>query len=217
MKKKTTKPDNDKSAETTKSSSLVLPFWTTNVAGHWEDASYANPYDKVYLGGLEVPGISDLKTSIVNSIDIQKSKGKSGSKIKYNGTELANITVTATIWMPGHITKYQQLLGLIQPGAAKKGLQPNIVPIQHPLAAALGILKVIVKEISSLEISDNGTAKFTIHLIQYEPPKNTKQGSKSNVQFQGSGYERTGAQQTDAERKATGTNAPDQSWKQFAK
>jgi len=218
--KKVTKvtPDNDKSSETTAGTSTSLPFWRANTAALWEDRSYTNPYDKVYLGGLEVPGLSVVKTGVSNSIDVQKTKGKSGSAITYNGTELADVDVTATIWMPRHIDMYQALLKLVQPGAAKKGLEPNVVPIQHPVTAALGILKVVVKELSGFDISGDGSeATFSIKLLQYEPPAPVQKAAvKKNASFQGSTFERTGPQQTDDEKKAV-SSPPSTQWQELGR
>lgn len=185
----------------------VIPFWDNVKSGVlWEDLSPANPYDKVYLGGMEVPGISDVVSTNgrQNDIDVKKTKGKSGSSIKFNGAQLVELEVKVKIWMPRHVEMYQDLVKITDPGIAKKGLEPNVLSILHPKAVALGVTKVIAKSISDLTISEGGTGTFSIKLLQYEPPKGTKPSPKPPPDvFQGSNFDRTGAQQTKAERDAT--------------
>lgn len=149
-------------------------FWDTP-AGYEETLprSQWSPWDIVWLGGRELPGIAQVKKlKVKRKIDKKNGPGRDAATLTHQGYDGAEFDIVLTIWTPDQLTEWDGCRPLIQPVKGKAPSQP--LPIEHPLCAEYGVGTVYVEEITDDEGKVRGSREITIAVTEWLPkPKNT--------------------------------------------
>src|SRR5688572_2539594 len=98
-----------------------LPFWDAEDA----DAEGLTPWDKLQLGGEQLPGMVRLKAATSHDFDIKKPKGKRKAKAKDSGDKPSTPEFEWLVWTREQWKEAQRLIPLLspeKPGAAKSPL-----------------------------------------------------------------------------------------------
>ncbi len=147
-----------------------LPFW--------DDFKDSSPWDMLALGEHVLPGSWTVDATCERELDVKKSKGKDGGRVKDCGYKAGEITfvgklggrdleVTREQWR-----EMQRVLEALHP--RKKGGPRNPLAASHPALAVMGITTVYIKSIRAPEISD-GIMTLRIDAMEWVPePKKAK-------------------------------------------
>jgi hypothetical protein len=156
---------------------VTAVFWDSSGGGYEELVTVydRSDWDKLYLGGMLLPGIASLEGGDVSrKIDIKNAKGQDGATITHNGYEPAKPSFKLTLAGPAQWSLYEQILPLIAPKLGKPPSAP--LRCEHPALAVHGIDQVLVEKVSLLKAGQvPGTKEVTISLVQWVPqPKKAK-------------------------------------------
>jgi hypothetical protein len=116
------------------------------------------------------PGVAKIKgAGSPRDWDIRKGYGFSGASLVFTGTSLSEFDVDIFIWEPEHWLLWEAFSALLTNPPPPPGVLPTSLAIDHPLLNKKPwlITKVVVKDISSWEVSDLGLWSLSIKFIQY--------------------------------------------------
>jgi hypothetical protein len=155
-----------------------------------QGAIYAtNPWDTLWLGGEQLPGICRVKCEPTIQIDTKKHKGADGANITLLGYLPGPVQVDVEIWTSAQWATLKRLLKELiwrKPGKAdaiageamrigftreQAMLFASALEIRHPSLKPLGVENVVVTGVSTLEDGRATDSKvMRIKCIQYSPP-----------------------------------------------
>lgn len=179
------------------------PWWTSD----------PESWDRVVLGGVELPGVcsvEDLK--VAGRWDIKEAPGTDGAIETYKGYTPAAMRVRVRMWTEQQWDLWQAALLKFRPRPGKES--PGAFDIIHPATAAWGISAVIVTDIAGPSPGDPaGVIEFVLECREYfaPPKKNTtgtasssKGGPGAKEKAIGNGMDRPGSgpSSSDREKKA---------------
>jgi hypothetical protein len=190
------------------------PFWDKVTDGYEEIRGARSEADILYLGNgsgwAPVPGIADVKATVAQKLNIQKSKGRDGSTIIDEGRDAAKVTITVTLWTPEQWSEFQEILSRYWRNFGKLPTSPeerqsgttrtneNAVSVSHWCLQMLKIFTVVIQEISSPEPGPvAGAMKVTIKAVEYAPTSakvtTRKVAGKANKVGLSDGFQQAGA------------------------
>ncbi len=122
---------------------------------------------------LASPGVCTIKgAGSPRTWDIRKGYGYTGASLVFTGTSLSEFDVDITIWEPEHWALWEAFSVLLTNPPPPPGVLPVSLSIFHPILNKKPWLidKVVVKDVSSWDVSDSGRWTTTIKFIQYRKP-----------------------------------------------
>jgi len=139
-----------------------IPFWYDEAGG--------SPWDRLQLGKHVMPGVWSIEATCERDINVKKSKGKDGARMKDRGYQPASITLTGKLSTQEEWEALQRILPELHP--RKKGGKRNQITAQHPALALMGLSEIYVKSIKAPTVAD-GVMTLPIEAIEYtaEPKK----------------------------------------------
>jgi len=144
--------------------------------GGGELATYE--WDTIYLGGVRWPGIASVSgKGIARRIDVKRSKGSDGARLKDEGNDPAEFSISIMIYNQGDWVELQQLLPTVSP--RRPGGPRSPIGVIYPSLQVLGITTCYIKAVPVFAL-DKTTQQLTVTLecIEWIPrPKPVKKGS----------------------------------------
>lgn len=131
---------------------------------HWDEAP--DEWDRLVIGRNVMPGVWDVEFSCKRQVDVKKSKGKDGGRIKDEGYANPIIELNGKIATAEQWAKLQQILPTLHP--KKKGSARETYGIAHPKTKLLGISTVYLTEIRAPQLS-KGILSITITCVEFTP------------------------------------------------
>ncbi len=132
----------------------------------------------IILSGMGIslasPGVAVIKgAGSPREWDTRKGYGYSGASLVFTGTSLSEFDVDILIWEDAHWVQWEAFAVLLTNPPPPPGVIPISLGIDHPILNKKPwlITKVVVKDVSSWEVSDTGLWNCTIKFIQYRKPK----------------------------------------------
>jgi hypothetical protein len=137
-----TKQHGTQATSTIATGSTGAPFWG-NAPRSWQ---------KVRLGGLELPGTASVTGSVRQRYDKKKVPGKGGATYTVLGTEPGKVEIVLTLWTDEQFEDYQRLVPLFRPPKTKtKRKAGTPLTIEHPNCTLYNIKAVVVMEAGMAE------------------------------------------------------------------
>jgi hypothetical protein len=166
-------------------------FWLSDQDGI-EGKDYPdNPWDRVRLGGVYLPGVSTVKGLPTLSFDKKKAGGVDGATITVNGYLPGPIDVECRMWTPSQWKLFQdnvapRIWRLPNKDSRKIPGDALAMDISHPSLDVWKISSVIVLGVSVVETSEPGVKVVKIKCVQHVPTKaksqtKTAKASASNA------------------------------------
>lgn len=125
-------------------------------------------WDRVYLGGLALPGIAVVRGSAKRRTDKKRRSGVNGARVTHLGWDASELKITVRIWTAEQLDALQPMMGNFKP---KSGKAPKPVDVYHPGLALLGIHTVEVLEVTFLERVAPDQFETTITCIEFASKK----------------------------------------------
>lgn len=119
-----------------------------------------------WTGKVEVVGAADLR-----EWEKVKGQGTAGATTKYAGEGLAEFGVRFYCWEPEHFDAFERD---VRPQLAKPkaNVKPKAVEVDYPELAKIGVRRVVVVQVGTLEIADDsGLYFYLVSFMQFRPPK----------------------------------------------
>ena len=123
-------------------------------------------WDRVYLGGLALPGIAVVRGSAKRRTDRKRSSGVNGARVTHLGWDASELKITVRIWTAEQLDALQPMIGNLKP---KSGKAPKPVDVYHPALALLGVHTVEVLEVTLPERVGPDQFETTISCIEFVP------------------------------------------------
>jgi hypothetical protein len=139
---------------------------------HWFEDS--NAWDTLTLGPHQMPGIWTVDGPIKRAIDVKKSKGQDGARLKDEGQEPGGFDIVGKLVSKEDWDKLQVIMPDLHP--KKLGGEREATAIDHPATSLIGIEFIYINEIYTPTI-DNGILMVRMHAFQWTktPPVKKKQ------------------------------------------
>lgn len=142
----------------------------SNTIPHWEDAP--EEWDRLTIGSNVMPGVWDIDFSCRRGIDVKKSKGKDGARLKDEGYSPPIIELIGKIATREQWESLQSIIPTLHP--KKKGEARKQYGIGHPKTRLLGISQVYITEVKAPSLV-KGIMTIVLNAIEYVPvPKVVK-------------------------------------------
>ena len=128
---------------------MSAPFWDVDAAAGYVELSDPadNPWDAPVVGGVVLPGISEVDCTPEMELDVKKSKGKDGGTITFHGRKPAQVTIRTYLWTPEQWSDWQsRVLPTLWPVLSKK--DPQALDFRYPATEALGVRSIAVVSVS---------------------------------------------------------------------
>lgn len=136
----------------------TIPFW----------ADDSDSWDICVLGGFELPGLSDVKTSTPSAIDKKKPTGGNGATLTFQGEEPCPVEIKVRIWTRTHWAEWVKLAPFLRKRPGKGAPEP--FDIGHPKTAFWKIRSVLIEDRSGPDKVAPGVYEITLKCIEYFPP-----------------------------------------------
>ena len=142
---------------------------------HWDVDGGWVAWEKVSLGGFELPGLVDVGGSKSRKVDIKEVKGSDGATITDNGYEPAKVTIDLRIRTPEELATWELVFRVIDP--RRKGATSEPWSIAHPAVNMIGITSIFVQTIDVPKLS-NGVLSIKLQCVEWFPgPKKQRAGA----------------------------------------
>lgn len=139
---------------------MGAPFWFDN----------PRPWDNPTIGGMEFPGISEVKVRTVRDIDKKKSPGSTGATITVLGANPAEGEIVVTVWEKDQLATLERIMSVLMPKTGKNKVEP--FEIVHPKLKMHNVSKVIISEVDGPNpASLRGAMQVTFKFIEYRAPR----------------------------------------------
>ncbi len=141
----------------------------------WDDGADGDAWSVVWLGGELLPGLAEVTTAPSRDIDVQKSSGSDGARLKDTGYQPAEVTIALRMSSQEQLQAWEALLPSLHPRRPGGLRQP--LAIQHPNPNSFGVVNVYPKKISAPPPVD-GVWTVTIECLEWFPgPKKAPKAS----------------------------------------
>lgn len=137
-------------------------------------------WDRVVLGGVEIPGLASVEdVKVSGRWDIKEAPGTDGAIETYKGYTPASWRIRVRLWTEEQWDLWQAALLKFRPRPGKA--TPGAFDIIHPATAAWGISSAIVTEVTGPSPGDpDGVLEFILECREYfAPPKKNATGTAS--------------------------------------
>jgi len=135
-------------------------------------------WDTIYLAGVRWPGIASVSgKGISRRIDVKRSKGSDGARLKDEGNDPGEFSISIMIYNQGDWIELQRLLPSVSP--RRPGGPRSPIGVIYPSLQVLGITACYIKGVPVFSL-DKGTQQLTVSLECIEwiaRPKPVKKGS----------------------------------------
>lgn len=142
--------------------------------GYWDDPD--GPWDRLYLGGVAMPGAWKVEADCERDIEVKKSKGSDGANTTDHGYTPASITLVGTLWTAKQWVALQKVLPNLHP--RQKGGPRHPVVAVHPALAVMNISTIYVKRMGAPSVGDRGECEFRIECVEWNKPKKVDKKKK---------------------------------------
>lgn|GEM_PF-6259249 len=159
-----------------------IPFWDVPLDGSpssaFGDLYQKNPWDTLFLGGVQMPGVCLVKAMPTIRFDEKKPPGVDGLTITAQGYIPGPVDIEITIWTSEQWAKYQEVRGKIWT-TPRRGGKIKALDIRHPGSDDAKIRSIVIKGWSIPEPGPIvGTKVIKIKAVEFLPP-NTKNRAKT--------------------------------------
>ncbi len=135
-------------------------------------------WDTIYLAGVRWPGIASVSgKGIARRIDVKRSKGSDGARLKDEGNDPGEFSISILIYNQGDWVELQRLLPSVSP--RRPGGPRSPIGVIYPSLQVLGITTCYIKGVPVFAL-DKATQQLTVTLECIEwiaRPKPVKKGS----------------------------------------
>lgn len=139
-----------------------LPFWDS------EDEGEASAWDECELGGVLLPGLSDVRVKPKRKLDVQEGSGTDYDSVADKGQRSADVKVVVRMWERAHWERWQdEVIPKIWPAAGKGKAGP--LDIAHPRAALYRVTSFVIADID--DDIDDGVMTVTLSGFAWGKPK----------------------------------------------
>jgi hypothetical protein len=185
---------------------VAVPFWDIETtfaevdplggAGFPDDDVYLgitgdtyadNPWDRLSLAGLVMPGLWSCTATPAILMDVQKPNGFDGAALVSRGYLNSGISITGRIWTPDQWAEFQRVLPMIWRRPDKFAVtdqkrqrgqvqgQQKAISIVHPAVNSVGITSIIITKLSPPEeTGDRGVKQIKLTAMEYVPEPQRK-------------------------------------------
>jgi hypothetical protein len=168
-----------------------IPFWdpiSDENSGYEGPLFPRNPWEKVTIDNLIIPGLCKVTATSKQRIEIKKTKGKDGGTTLLLGIDPASVDIEVTIWTPEQLDTLNWLMGRLWRRPSKRAVSDRLqgtesaeitdnaaFTIEHPACAMIGVFSVVIERVEPPVLQGDGTAKMKITAVQYiKPPAQQK-------------------------------------------
>lgn len=129
------------------------------------------PIDYVDFAGHKTPGLAEIVgASSPRRWDERESMGYSGAYLVYHGQNLSHFSVRLKLFTHAQWLDWHAFKPIVARVPLGKRQRP--VDITHPQLSDLGILAVVVEDVTQSElVDDTGIWQIEIKLIEYRSPR----------------------------------------------
>lgn len=133
-----------------------------------------NPFDVVFIGGVQLPGICRIRSKKHKEYDVKKSKGTQGATLTYVGYNPSEVIVENRIWTSGQLNQLYQMIPMLTPKITQQTPLSDVgnlaLDIYHPVLFMYGIFSVVIIGLDPLEPTETkGVWQQRIHFLEYIP------------------------------------------------
>lgn len=140
-----------------------LPFWDST------DEGEADSYDRVLLGGFDLPGICDLKLKLKRKLDVKEGSGSDYDTVADKGQRSADIKIVVSVFEREQWDGWvNEALPVIWPAAGKGKPQPQ--ELVHPFTSANRIGAMVIESMD-FDGPTDGVLTITISGYAWGQPK----------------------------------------------
>lgn len=140
---------------------------------------YESPdeWDKLSLGGKDIPGTARVRINRGNKWDRKIAKGEHGETQEYNGAQAASVEIEIRLETTEQYIAFAKILSEFEPDRGKKEQKPH--DLIHPAASIRNVRSVCIEDIDGPD-TDGQFAVFRFSCFEYQPPssKNAKGTAK---------------------------------------
>ncbi len=166
-------------------------------------------WDTIYLAGVRWPGIASVEgKGITRRIDIKRTKGSDGARLKDEGNDPAEFIINLLIYKHGDWVELQSLLPTVSP--RRPGGPRSPIGVIYPSLQVLGITTCYIKGVPVFAL-DKTTQQLTVTLqaIEWIPrPKKLKKGSGTKNGKATNEIESIGVDQKESTYGSDGNDSP---------
>lgn len=138
---------------------------------------WSSAYDRLKLGGKDIPGVAHVSVKLTTGVDLQKPRGRKKAKHIDDGDKPARIDIDLEL-LPEEYTQLQQHVNILRPRGKKAARDP--LSIVHPKTAFWGIDAVSIGEIHDPAPGPGETVIIKIEAYEWvsAPPEVNKPTKK---------------------------------------
>lgn len=150
-----------------------LPFWGEMPATLDPSNTQFNPWDVVFLGGQQLPGLCQVTGKRGKRYDLKKAKGSDFARITKQGYEPAEIRIVERIWTRQHLHALELIMPMLEaPTPRASDGSEQAIEIRHPALDLRGINAVVIQRIDFLRDSSiKGMKEQEIVCLEWKPTK----------------------------------------------
>ncbi len=154
---------------------MAVPFWgfdpPNDVA---EEFASLSPWDAIYFGGMQAPGIPQVRARRAHRSDVRSSPGDSANQITHLGPVPAEVDVMLLLWTSAQWRLWQQMVEYIFPTPGKNAKStsrgPQAIQVDHPALQAYRITSLYCLEIGVPEIGPvPGSRIIALRFVEFRP------------------------------------------------
>jgi hypothetical protein len=141
----------------------------------WSGASTAealesnDPWDRMTILGVDVPGIVQVSGAIARKLDVKKAAGSDGAKVAHLGAEPARFEITVMLWTASQLEVWDTIAWGLR--NANQGGVPAAVDVSHPALSMSGITKAIAERIGFPQRRDHGVFEVRVTMVESRQPQ----------------------------------------------
>jgi len=170
---------------------------------------FAQPdlWDTLSIAGVLFLGIVKVSGDPVGvDLDVTKSSGRDGSRVRDKGVKPAKVKLTIRIWDEETWVSWDALLPVIDPRRQVGRRTP--VDAAHPSLSQRGISRLYIEAISLPDVKDDGSVEYTINAIEFMPTGTRPTGRTATAATRGTALSITGFRTAFVGTERAPANAP---------
>lgn len=128
------------------------------------------PWDEPKIAGVKWTGGFKLSGDLLKrKLDSRHAAGRDGARIRDRGYDLAELTLTLTLFETEHFTQLAQIVGSLFPRSSETSRR-LAWPVVHPALAFAGVTEVYGKTLGAIEGPDEkGVYTIAVEVVEYRP------------------------------------------------